>query len=1097
MSAEAKTQLLRLPQVSDYELIRCVGSGAFGDVWLARAKATNRFRAIKLVSRSRFPQASLYETEFTGLKKFEELSREHAGFIDILHVSRDDQAGCFSYVMELADDLEAGQSFDPGKYVSKTVASELGRRQIAGPAGQGRFTPAECVEAALNITAALSTLHQNGLVHRDIKPSNIVFVRGLAKLADVGLVTDLKLKADDGTLIGSPTFMDEQAHGTAQGDLFGFGKVLYMMATGRDAQDWPNLPDDLEGTEDPETFRELHHISLKACHANRAQRYRSAQEIHDELLLLRAGQSAQRLHRLERLVVALKRFGFMLALIAALAALLLYQAGERRKEAAELRQHKVGSYVAYGTRALEENDLLGALPWFAEALRQDGDDPRTAPAHRRRLGALLQQCPTIVQMWFTDHPFNFAQFAGQENQVLLPTADHHWAIHDLATGGQLYPPFGSGGSDETISLSPATHLAAVGNSEVSNHMVGIWNFVTGQEYAKLSCDSPVWGVALSPDARWVAASSGSNVIVWNLETRQRVRVLAGHSEPIFSLAFSPDAHRLVTASADATAIVWDPQEGRALTTFTNHQHWVYFAVFSPDGKRVASSSFDRSVRVWEAETGREVLPPLRHGDGVRGVQFSADGTRLVTAGLDFSVRVWDAATGALLQQLRHNSKPISAGFSPSGRHIITACYDGTERVWELRSSEPAPDSVLDVCSGDGSCVAVQTNQAILILAPVNPAGSGRPSGADFKREAAPSAQGSRQPLASISSANLKLLRVWLNQHGTRLLAIAEPDSGSPSTNVQAILWDSKTGSRIGSAPLLDRRSTNLVFSPAGGQILAFAHDRPIVWDFERDQEILRLPEEPKRAAFDPAGRRLATAVSTNVQVWDLATAQPLLRVPWPHDTTVDSLEWSPDGRYLVTACWDTSFDPEYAQVWDPSTGARAGPRLPHRDGVRFATFSPDGKKVVTCGEDFTAMLWDWRTGRQLTPPLRHKHLVVHAAFSPDGRWLATACRDHTARVWDAETGEPITQPLQHPEGVVQVQWVDAGSALLTRTKTGQARLWNLPYDNRPLEKLVLISELLSAEQIHATESAMPETKEALQKLWRRLRFEYPAAFSLP
>src|ERR1035438_444158 len=229
MSAEAKTQLLRLPQVSDYELIRCVGSGAFGDVWLARAKATNRFRAIKLVSRSRFPQASLYETEFTGLKKFEELSREHAGFIDILHVSRDDQAGCFSYVMELADDLEAGQSFDPGKYVSKTVASELGRRQIAGPAGQGRFTPAECVEAALNITAALSTLHQNGLAHRDIKPSNIVFVRGLAKLADVGLVTDLKLKADDGTLIGSPTFMDEQAHGTAQGDLFCFCKVLYMI----------------------------------------------------------------------------------------------------------------------------------------------------------------------------------------------------------------------------------------------------------------------------------------------------------------------------------------------------------------------------------------------------------------------------------------------------------------------------------------------------------------------------------------------------------------------------------------------------------------------------------------------------------------------------------------------------------------------------------------------------------------------------------------------------------------------------------------------------------------------------------------------------
>ena len=189
MGIDPPTQLLPLPVVPDYDLIRCIGSGAFGEVWLARAKPTQRFRAIKLVHRSRFPRPNLYETEFNGLRKFEELSREHAGFIDILHVSRNDQAGCFSYVMELADDLEAGQTFDPRKYVSKTLASELERRQRHAPDGRGCFTPAECVQLALSITAALSALHQNGLVHRDIKPSNIVFVRGMAKLADVGLVT--------------------------------------------------------------------------------------------------------------------------------------------------------------------------------------------------------------------------------------------------------------------------------------------------------------------------------------------------------------------------------------------------------------------------------------------------------------------------------------------------------------------------------------------------------------------------------------------------------------------------------------------------------------------------------------------------------------------------------------------------------------------------------------------------------------------------------------------------------------------------------------------------------------------------------------------
>jgi WD40 repeat protein/serine/threonine protein kinase len=1073
MGIDPPTQLLPYPVVPDYDLIRCIGSGAFGEVWLARAKPTQRFRAIKLVQRSRFPRPNLYETEFNGLRKFEELSREHAGFIDILHVSRNDQAGCFYYVMELADDLEAGQTFDPRKYVSKTLASELERRQRHAPDGRGCFTPAECVQLALSITAALSALHQNGLVHRDIKPSNIVFVRGTAKLADVGLVTDLKPEADHSTLIGSPPFMDSEVHGTAQGDLFGFGKVLYVMATGRDAEDWPNLGGNLEAAEDAETFRELHEITLKACHRDRSKRYLSAQEIHDELLVLRVGKSARRLQRLERLVTGLKRFGLLALIIAALAGLLLYQAAERRKQAAELRQHKVGSYVAYGTRALDENDLLGALPWFAAALREDADNPRTGPVHRLRLGTLLQQCPTIVQMWFTDHPRKFAQFAGQENQVLVPTADQRWAIHDLATGHPLYPPFGTAGSGGSISLSPASHLAAIGSEEGTSGLVRVWNFVTGQEVPSLACESSLGAVTISSDGSRVAAMAHTKAIVWRLGNREPIQVLAGHSNPIMSLGFSPDGHRLVTGSQDATARVWDLQSGRVLTRFTNHTEWVYFVTFSPDGRLVASSSFDHSVRVWEAETGREVLPPLWHGDGVFSVEFSPDGARLVTAGLDFSVRVWDAVTGKLLQQLRHNSKPMYAGFSPSGRNIVTACYDGTERVWALRSRAPEPKPSLHLFSGNGSCCAVRTNQTIQILT--------WPEG---------------QQLGLVRLSNLELLRVLLNRDGSRLLALAEPDPGAPTNTVQAILWDARNGIRIGSPKLLDRSNPDLAFSPSGRQVLANIDHGQIVWDFESNREILRLPQHAQRQAFDPSEKRLAVAVSKDVQVWDLATAQPLLRTPWSHDTKVDSVEWSPDARYVLTACWDETFNPEYAQVWDTVSGARAGPALTHRDGVRFATFSPDGKKVLTCSEDFTAMLWEWPTGKQLTPPLRHKNQVLHAAFTPDGRWVATACRDHTARVWDAETGEPITPQLEHPDPVNWVQWVGDGRGLLTKTKDARTRLWNLLPDSRPLDKLVGISELLSAEQIHATQSAIPETKEALQKLWNQLRADYPADFSL-
>ncbi|MGO8932026.1 MAG: protein kinase family protein [Limisphaerales bacterium] len=1078
MSDNSATRQSLVPEVSDYEMLRCVGTGAFGDVWLARAKPTKRFRAIKVVCRSRFPRERIYEIEFAGLKKFEELSREHAGFIDILHVSRNDETGCFSYVMELADDLEAGQSFDPEKYVPKTVASELDRRQHADANGVGRFTPAECVQAALSITAALSALHQNGLVHRDLKPSNIVFVRGLAKLADVGLVTELKLEADDGTLIGSPPYMDEQVHGTAQGDLYGFGKVLYVMATGRSPLEWPAMPADLDRIEDPETFHELIQISHKACDPARALRYKNAEQIHSELLLLRVGHSLRRLQRLERIVGNFKRFGVLALIIAGLVGLVLFQSVESGKQAAELRQRKAGFCVAYGVRALDEDDLLGALPWFAEALCQDRDTPRTGLAHRLRLGTLLQQCPTIVQMWFTDCPFNFAQFAGQENQVLLPTADGHWAVHDLASGRMLYSPFGKPGSSDTVSISPATGLAATSSMREPSKAVTVWSYVTGQEVASLSYDTPLTAPAISLDGRWVAAAASNNAVVWNLATRERFRVLPGHTGPIRSIAFSPDGHRLVTGSEDSTARVWDLASGVAVTKFTGHRGWLCFAAFSPDGRLVATSSFDRSVRVWEADSGREVLPPLWHGDGVRSVEFSADGTQLVTAGLDFSVRVWDARRGRLLQQLRHNSKPVYAAFSPSGRHIVTACYDGTERVWALRGFTPKPLPV--VFSGNGACFASTTNQTIQIF---DAAGG--------------------QPLGSVPAPNRQLLRVLLNRDGSRLLTLAEAAPGSPSDTLQAVLWDCKTGLGIGHPVPLDRVSTNLVFSPDGHQVFAFAQGRVTVWDFDRNREVLGLPVEglwlplrARRVAFEPAGERLAVALSTNVQVWDLSRGQPLLPTPWPHRTWVDSVDWSPDARYVVTACSEPGFDPEYAQVWDSVTGQPAGAPLNHRDGVRFATFSPDGKKVITCGEDFAAMLWEWHTGRQITPPLRHKDIVVHAAFSPDGRWVATACLDGTARVWDVETGEPVTQDLEHPEQVVCVQWVDRGRALLTKTITDQTRLWKLTPDQRPLQKLVQIAELLSAEQIHSTESAMPETKEALQKLWQDLRSDDPANFSL-
>src|SRR5438445_4723326 len=99
-----------LPQIPDHELLRRVGEGAYGEVWLAK-NVMGTYRAVKVVYRRNFSDDHPYEREFAGIKRFEPISRAHASQVDILHVGRNDQAGYFYYIMELADD--AGENPKP------------------------------------------------------------------------------------------------------------------------------------------------------------------------------------------------------------------------------------------------------------------------------------------------------------------------------------------------------------------------------------------------------------------------------------------------------------------------------------------------------------------------------------------------------------------------------------------------------------------------------------------------------------------------------------------------------------------------------------------------------------------------------------------------------------------------------------------------------------------------------------------------------------------------------------------------------------------------------------------------------------------------
>src|SRR4026208_1554578 len=96
-------QASRRPQIPDHQLLRCIGRGSYGEVWLAR-NVMGTCRAVKGVYRDSFEDARPFERELSGIRRFEPVSRLHDGLVDILQVGRNDPEGYFYYVMELADD---------------------------------------------------------------------------------------------------------------------------------------------------------------------------------------------------------------------------------------------------------------------------------------------------------------------------------------------------------------------------------------------------------------------------------------------------------------------------------------------------------------------------------------------------------------------------------------------------------------------------------------------------------------------------------------------------------------------------------------------------------------------------------------------------------------------------------------------------------------------------------------------------------------------------------------------------------------------------------------------------------------------------------
>jgi len=260
-----------LPVVSEHKLIRVVGEGSGGQVWLA-SNVLGTYRAVKVVYASRGNRKPI-EHEFNGILKYEPVSRLHDGLVDILQVGYNPEGGYFYYVMELADDAVNGQSFDAQEYVPRTLEQDMAQRR--------RLPIGECVRLGAAVASALGFLHRHGLIHRDIKPSNIIFVNGFPKLADIGLMMGI---SEAKSYVGTEGFIPWEGSGTVHADIYSLGKVLYELSTGLDRLKYPELPADLGTSSEDRDLVEFNAIVLKACRKVPFKRFKSAEQMMSAIL---------------------------------------------------------------------------------------------------------------------------------------------------------------------------------------------------------------------------------------------------------------------------------------------------------------------------------------------------------------------------------------------------------------------------------------------------------------------------------------------------------------------------------------------------------------------------------------------------------------------------------------------------------------------------------------------------------------------------------------------------------------------------------------------------------------------------------------------
>lgn len=372
--------------------------------------------------------------------------------------------------------------------------------------------------------------------------------------------------------------------------------------------------------------------------------------------------------------------------------------------------------------------------------------------------------------------------------------------------------------------------------------------------------------------------------------------IAGHGEPILTLAFSPDSSTMTTGSGDNTARIWDLDTGTPKHTLKGHTGWVLDVAYSPDGNMIATGSKDHTIRLWNAKTGAGLGGSLKaHSNRISSLAWEPyhlqkpGNPRLASASKDRTVRIWNAVLRRTETTLAGHTEAITCVCWGGTGKIYTGSRDRTIRVWN-----PESGSLLQTLADHSHWVnhlALSTDSIL------------RTAFHDHSRNIPETADGKAQKAKERFEAAAKVD----GQIKERLVSASEDNT--------LYLWEPEVS------------------------------QKPIT-------RMLGHSKLVNHVAFSPDGMYVASAAFDNlVKIWSSQDGK-FIHTLRGHVGPVFRVCFSADSRLLVSASSDTT-----VKVWNTTNGTLSM-NLPGHKGRVFAVgWSSDGEKVGSGGEDKAVKLW--------------------------------------------------------------------------------------------------------------------------------------------